>query len=571
MNKRIDKEFIKIVRLPQLLVALMLSFTVFVFAPVNAYQLNRMNFDFTSNLFLIYLAIPFTATAVVLWGIMTISMLAGRKAYIVTVSALFGIGVAFYIQGNFHCLSNSVLMGGEPEWTTLMRPALINLAVWFLITVVSIVFAITKARIFLKTALYASALLIVMEGGILAVTGFLSQRIPETSQRAYSTVKDEFTVSENGDIIVFLLDAFDTRYMQMAMDAYPEWMGSFSDFTYYPNTSSTYQRTEPSYINMLTRTRYYNQEPFYTWVDIALQDEPFFTVLRENGYTLDFYAVPDNLFPLQMADVAENVKKPEVQITHPYSFVYTLEFGPLVLQPFMYGDYAVLLQRDYELTEMKSTWFEADALERMRKHGGYSLNGDSKYFKFYHFQGAHSPGNLDRYGNTIDDSSGTLDEQALGSLNIVGQYLQALKDCGAYDSSMIVIMGDHGRQDSVYEGNNTVCNTIFLTKYPGQRSVTGEITVNEVSQVSLEDLAATCMDGAGLAYDADIFGKPARDWDGTERERIFYAYRHSFTTMNGDTYLEGMQEYKVPQDARDLHLYELTGKTIPDKQWIEGY
>lgn len=565
MDNRIDnKAFAKLARVPQILIALMLSFSVFIFATINIYQLNKMSFDFSISSFFVSLLIPFGLSMVCIWGMMMIARMLNRRLFMVIASTFFGLGIAFYVQGNFLCRNNTVLMGEEPEWIFLMGPAVVNLAVWFIIVLAMICFAMIKARLFLKVAVMASALLLVMEGGSIAVTGILSKQTTDMNPRAYPTIKDRYTVSEKGDILVFMLDAFDTRYMQTIIDEYPEWLEPLADFTYYPNTCSTYQRTDPSCVNFLSGERYYNQIPFYDWCDESLINAAFFKVLKENGYTLNFYGISDNLFPADMMDISDNLMQVEAKLVYPYSFVYSFmrmtmyKFGPMVLQPFMYaGDYSEVLLRNFDMTVMKATWSEREMVEGLTENGGFEVDRERKFFKFYHLQGAHSPENMDRFGNAIENDSGTIQERALGSLYMVGKILNALKESGTYESSMIVIMADHGYQADGNVANAS--NPIFLTKYPDQHGNGELMEINAEAQVSLEDFAPTCLDGAGIDYMS--LGEPARNWVDRDRKRYFYAHRYMFPTLNGDFYLDALKEYRVPEDARNLEQYEETGNT----------
>lgn len=566
MNNRVDKkEYNKLIRLPQLLVSVMIAFSVFLFAPIDTYHLNKVNFDFTINNFIVYLFTAFLFSFCALWSILELLKLMPRKIYIIVLALLFGVGLAFYIQGNFLCINNNVLMGEEPVWTDKIRPLLFNTFIWGCVITASICFAVMNARKFLKTATFVCALVIIMEGGSLLFSEVFSGKSSNSNERAYTSVKDRYTVSANGDIIVFLLDAFDTRYMQMALDENPEYLNSYADFTYYPNTSTSYQRTDPAVVNMLTGNIYYNDIPFFTWVDQSIDNAPFFKTLKENGYTIDVYALSDNFFSASMIGTIDNLMKVEPTVTNPYLMVYTLmkmslyKFGPIAFQPFMYGNYSRVFYDCYDMRVMKSTWLEREYYDGLVANGGFCVDSSKKYFKFYHLHGAHTVANLDRYGNSIKEGSGTLEEQALGSLYLVGETIEALKTCGTYDQSMIVICADHGMQDAEHEDIPSICNPIFMTKYPGQHSESGKMMIEERNQIALEDFTATCLDGAGIDYSA--FGRPAKDWTEGNRNRFYYSYRYLFPTFDGDFYLDSLTEYKVPEDARDLDNYKPTGKT----------
>ena len=55
--------------------------------------------------------------------------------------------------------------------------------------------------------------------------------------------REQFNVSAEGNVIVFLLDYFSNDYVDAAEKAYPGLLAPFHDFTYYDNCDSTYIRS----------------------------------------------------------------------------------------------------------------------------------------------------------------------------------------------------------------------------------------------------------------------------------------------------------------------------------------
>lgn len=80
-----------------------------------------------------------------------------------------------------------------------------------------------------------------------------------------------------------------------------------------------------------------------------------------------------------------------------------------------------------------------------------------------HLYGSHYPYVHDEYLNPINPSFS--DENAVkasrGVLRILSAYLEHMKDMGVYDSSLIVIMADHG-----YVGPGMETDPLFLVKEP---------------------------------------------------------------------------------------------------------
>jgi hypothetical protein len=87
-----------------------------------------------------------------------------------------------------------------------------------------------------------------------------------------------------------------------------------------------------------------------------------------------------------------------------------------------------------------------DEVNAWIKSAPRNVFADQKMFKFMHLQGAHRPyildENFERVARLGTKSSGH--QQALGSLRMIKNLLELMKEAGVYDQSLIVIMSDHG-------------------------------------------------------------------------------------------------------------------------------
>uniref|UniRef100_UPI0020964A94 LTA synthase family protein n=1 Tax=Vibrio paracholerae TaxID=650003 RepID=UPI0020964A94 len=93
--------------------------------------------------------------------------------------------------------------------------------------------------------------------------------------------------------------------------------------------------------------------------------------------------------------------------------------------------------------------FEADArfVELFEQHARKSAEVTYGKFVFYHFMGAHAPWQLNE-NFEYDPIESIGDERyirhARGALTLVSRMFSKLNDLGIYESSEIIVLGDHG-------------------------------------------------------------------------------------------------------------------------------
>jgi len=542
--------------LPQILCGLMLSFTVFVFAPIDMFTLNMNNFWFGYEHFVPLFLCIFGGCFALIQIVFALLRLLPKGVYLVFMALMFGLSVALYLQGNYLCMANDVLGGETPDWQRMIIPMGINCTIWFAVVAASLVFMAVKPRAFMKAVSFVSALIIAMEGVSMGASLLNAGERPGVGE-AYCTEKDIFTVSGNGDVIVLMPDTLDTRIMDRVMAENSEFLKELDGFTYYRNTGGLFHKTDPTVVAMFTGEICKNQAPFYQFANEAFSGNEFFPALIDNGFTVNVYGIPNGLVGEDMTAQIDNVALRDIYVTNRAKFAAIMlrmvgyRYAPAVMQPFLFGEYEKMFTYTIGFNAGTEVGSEADddIFYDNLKAEGVSIDNDRRFFKFYKMKGAHAPFNMNRDGEAVKDGSVTQYEQSLGCFKVIGEYLKELKENGAYDSSTIIIVADHGIKD------DDCNNPMMLVKYPGARS-DGAISISD-APTSLLDVRATALFGAGMDYEA--FGKPVQMWEGVEsRERWFYRYEWLRPT-GYSFYLDKITEYEIPADATDLEAYKKTG------------
>jgi len=540
--------------LPQFLCSLVLCFTMFVFAPIDMYIMNSSNFWFTLKEFVPMFLVVFVGAFAVTQLLFLALRLLPRAMYLLMLAVLAGVTTGLYLQGNFLCMANEVMGGGEPVWNEMLTSAGINMLIWVAVILVFIGMMVIKPRFFTKFVSFISAMILVMEGTSLTVSLINQAEVDTSSNYIYYGDIDRFTCSQNGDVLVFLVDTLDTRLFDQMREENPEYLTELEGFTYYRNASSSYRKTAPSVVSILTGYLCMNQNPFFTDVNNAFTQGTFLPTMQQNGMTVGIYGGPSGIFNSETMKQVDNLVLNEPEVGNKIVFIKNMmemigyRYAPLVLQPYVYGDYRTVFNECKSVPDggPASTSSQNSSVIKAFRKQGISVDNTRRFFKFWKMQGAHTPFNTDRTGAKVKSGSVDIYEQSLGSFAILNEILVDLKKNDVYDNSTIIIMADHG------EG--WICNPTFLVKYPDSE-IEGLAVSN--APVELLDMRATALYGAGLPYEQE--GTPVHMWEGVEnRERLYYAY--NWAKPEGlDFYLDDLKEFAVPADATDTKGYKPTG------------
>lgn len=544
--------------LPQALCGLALCFTMFVFGPVEMVTLNSVNFWFGVGDFLPVFLVLFAAVFCVIEAVYCLLRKLPYPLWLLSLALLFGGTLCVYVQGTYLCLGGEALVSGDPVWREMLPQMLVNLAVWAAIMLGSMALSLTKPKVFLKVVPAACALILVMEGA--ALTTLLLQKSERGDlSRIYCSDEEQFTFSPNGDAIVIMLDTFDTRLMDQALEEDPDYADVFEDFTYYRNTSSSTMLTDTSYTSFVTGQVADNTEPFFIYCRRAMRESRFFATMKDAGLRVQVYGAPYGVYGEEQIGQVDNLRVRDSEIKSYTGFVKEMlcmigyRYLPTAMQPFLLRDYVngfASLQRFKGLGYQESSGNNLRFLEKMRADG-VTVDADKRFFKLYNLHGAHKPTQFNRYMEPAENVPQY--EELLGCFAMLDEWFVQMKEAGVYDKATIIVMGDHGINDDWRRG---ICNPAMMVKYPGE---TGPMRTS-MAPTTLLDMRATALYGAGIPYDE--LGTPAHLWEGTaQRERTLRQYIYDVPYSFG-FYLNDMTEYIVPEDATDLDAYVPSGRVF---------
>ena len=522
--------------------AVALSFFVFLYAPLEIYFTNKVEFWFDFPM-MIRIDLPlFLISTVLIFGVLLLAHLIHKNVY----RALFLAGSVFYfalyMEGTFFSGFLPKTDGRQIDWAALGSHRFISLGIYvFLIAVIVVLIRLIKYKKteeILKYGLGGLTLVLLIT---LITVGIRNDGFAK-KQVAAVTKRGEFEFSSTQNVIVFLIDAVDASAFERVLAEHPEYNEEFKDFTYFSNMLSSYTQTNNSVPHMVSGVWDDGSENYLDYRERAFDESPLFDRLINEGYRIGFYddCVPaecEKVYKFQNIKHASTNKRPEVK-----SFVKNqlelvgYRYAPFDLKRFCIIDNinAEFLSVGDEVTGFASNGvgdneaaklydYHNDAFwEDLRAAGFRDMTRDLwpppreevPCFRWYHIEGGHVPFIYDEKMNITDEGSY---EQNIAASMMMAMYIKRMleADKKVYDNSIIIITADHGfSEEDIVEDRN---HPIFMVKGIDEHHVAMKTSDAPVSFEDLQEMFMRLMDGAGA--------EEAFDWhEGDVRDRMCYVY-----------------------------------------------
>lgn len=517
--------------------------TFFVFGPIQLYLANAHE---------LWFGLGITAIISILCGIIVFATLYGlglilpSKVRSIYALMLFGLGSALYLQANFLHPDYGVLDGRAIDWGANRVSNLINLLIWAIFLLLPV--AVYKIRCLFSAKLLETASVILIGIQLLTTTHLLATTDWDKRGSCYLSEKNIFTLSEEKNIVVFILDTFAVPFMDEVLKRYPEVPERFADFTYYENMVAMYPNTFAAIPHILTGVQYRNEEPFPQYIRQSYAVSPLLTKLVEQGYDIGIYEPFGSLVSCKSHEI-ENLVPGVPGISDKPDFALKLyQLTAIKYFPNFFKKYVWMYIGVFEHLkggEDGSLPYLFDDLrfyQNFQNRGLSFKNGSDASFRFYHLLGAHPPF---AYTENLEKSPGPRGHSistAKGALKIVEQYVEQLKAHGVYDKTMIMIMADHG-----YAAQSPF--PILMIKEWGEKKKF------EISRapLSYEDLMPTFI--KHLDPSAALNAAPIDHWrEGDKRDRSFLYY---FAEVGSSPqYLSPIKEYTVTGNHHAMSFLE---------------
>lgn len=534
--------------------------TVFIASPLEivAGSTDSLNFDFGDALPIVLM---FGLIAIVVCSLV-LSLFRGR-AFDVLLTVVVALGVAAYVQALLMNESLPVADGSPLELQEHLGVTIVSTLVWLAIIVGLLILNAKKKTVCRPVIMAVSVLLIVTQTASLVSIGFEQQANQgDSAEKRVMTSRDLFQISEDENVVVFVLDFFETELLsEKILDKYPDTLDEFTGFTFYENSVGSMIPTRYGVPFLLTGEWPQDDETYREWLGNRFERSTFIPEIADAGYAIDIYS--DTFYTKIFDDYVENI--------------INVDFKEMDAVGLMKGLARMALYRDSPWLLKPRFWFSTEQISRNAISGtlepyamddayfgnkvredGLTFDDNDKTFRFIHLMGAHFPYILDENGNEAPDNT-DIETQARGALSIVSDYLKEMKRLGVYDNATIIVTSDHGNFYGTDEDLEQAYSPILLAKPAQSAEEAAEplrISQAPTGHLDFQGTVLEAMTGDPGKYGTTIF-----DIEEGPRTRYYW------TTLSDGHRDIGIVEYEINGDVYDFSTWSKTGraKDIPDE------
>ena len=537
-------------------------FNLLIFAPLEIYYTNKSELWFNVKEFLPIVLI--ISILVFLFLLLIVEKLNKKRKLFVNI--LFSLLLGLYIQGNFLNFGYGVLDGSEIKWNSMIGKAIINTIIWIIILLLPFVFKkLKKEEKFTMISSIISAGIIAIE--IITLTTLIATQKTNRDNLGLEN-KNIFNLSKKENIIVFMADTFEAKYMNKILEENPEYKNKLEDFTYFDNCTGVSTFTYSSLPTLFTGEECQVGKTLEENLEYCFKKTKLYNVLEKNNYSAEIYtekALMPNDYKIK--NLSNDINLSHDLITNSKvtlnMYKYTLyRYMPHVLKPNFYltnNDFNQIKAKDKSVDYKSGTYYLEDIeFNTDLINEGITASSKKNSFKFYHMNGIHGPFNTTEeieYNNTVSYSKFSEEtrmcNEAKASINILYNYVNELKEAGIYDQTTIIFLADHG-----YE------NRFHITLLVKKANDRHEFNVSSAPVSLKDDLIPTILNTATKSKD---YGKDFFDYKENEtrtRQTTDYVYESYMYT--GDRHkVFSKITYQTESHAQDSKAYY-----IADEQYL---
>lgn len=492
------------------------------------------------------------------------SLVRGR-AFDVVLTLIVAVGLCCYLQALF--LNHSLpIADGSPLYLGWYKTiTVISTVVWVAVIVGLLLLCRWKTGLWRSLAVVISLCLILVQGvGVASLFASEEKRVPAE----YVLTKEGlYEVGSESNVIVFVLDTFDTKLMNRLIEADPTLLDDFTGFTYFENSTGSMIPTRYGVPFLLSGRMVDPDESIDELYKNWYVDTTFLDEISDEGYDVGVYtdsvgsqaalatidgAVGNIHGSNELASVSFDIPgllgimdkvalyRDAPWLLKPLFWFYTDEVNNKAVDK-SDGDASPYVMNDWAYYDELLT----DGLKVSEQEG--------KAFRFIHLNGAHFPFTLDETGHLAAGETNQ-DVQSIGSLRMVEEYLNQLKALGVYDEATIIITADHGdwylTPDDIYGPSTPI---LLVKPAEDAAEASSPLKVSKVPTGHV-DYPATVIGAVG--GESGKYGPTVFEVEDGPRDRYYW-----ITTSDGRRDL-AVKEYVINGDVLDFDDWQLTGNEI---------
>lgn len=553
-----------------LIICIYASFTLFFAPPLDIVGANTESLVF-GVLDIWWIIAVFSAVIAI--ALAVIVSLLPRKLFSTVLLIIFCIALAGYVQSLF--LNKGMLQadGGWLNWFSwyFISKMLKSLVVWAIIIGVPLYLSRLQNNrsTWVKGAAAVGVLLIVVQAFGVGSVILDAKKDAAELEKPYVTQEGLFALEPSDNVVVFVLDTFDTKILDDMVAADPSTLDEYEDFTWFRDSAGTLIPTFNAVPYLLTGNKPDYGQSLRDYRAHKYEETSFLSDIHDAGWSLGLYSdsmLFDNRNPVDrelMQDTLNIHPVHHAPINELGTFLALEQCGmfrdmPWFIKPLFWywtSDINNRMIDSSSRTDESNVLYELDdakfklLLNSRRVH---IEDTDARgAFKFYHLFGSHFPFNLSADGRDVGAFGSDQFTQSVGSLSIVTDYLRQLKELGLYDSTTIIVTADHGVWGASDHPVSKPVSPIMLVKPARPDGSERQPLVVSQMPVSHDDFCPTVLDAIGLDP-SGYEGVPIFTVDDPNRVRLY----NSTTNVDGPS---RFVEYEITGDILDINSWHMTG------------
>ena len=380
--------------------------------------------------------------------------------------------------------------------------------------------------------------------------------VDKDTNRYILSGEDQYKVSGEKNVVVFVMDSFSQNYMDKFSDTVANFAKNtnFRDFVNYSDVGSNFCSTAAAMPSVLTgmdadmsvKTIDRNAE---LWKNDGA--EYFYKKLHDEGFVVNLYTDT-----IEYCGDGENMKG-KIDNLDQIDLEYKVDSMPVYLKMMQLSAYKYSLKLlngyfyisgsdainkycnevhgyNYDATNFGNVNVNTDLNKRIDHYNkdfyeslsdkGLTVTNDEGRFNVIHLVGMHVP-----FLN-IEGESDSQERVFEDCFTLIDAYCDELKRCGVYDDALIIVTADHGDDFShsgMFDDDMSGSHCVFMIKTP---NMSNQFLRKDMSKGYLPtDLLPTILDGMSCNYDEDLFtGRSLLSMNESEpRHRSHYALVYS--------------------------------------------
>ncbi|MBI2784959.1 MAG: hypothetical protein HYX60_01065 [Legionella longbeachae] len=437
-----------------------------------------------------------------------------------------GLALCVWVQSQLFAWDFGPMDGNGVDWSKWNTQAYLELLVWLFLVSAAITLSFRSKN---KLLILAQGSLLL---GILSITSaWLSSDYHPKKNNDQAAAESLFSFHEKNNKLLIILDTFQSDIFNEIAQNWPEEVAFLRGFTFYPNTVGGYPSTIASLPLILTGQFYKNEIPRSTEFDGIKAKKAFIMSLGDKNWS--------------------RISKQQLLLLNGGLF----RVAPTKLKSAFYD---------------KHKWLSIDLigddlrfLTALEKNAKINSNNRGE-FKLYHYSGVHPPYQVNEFLKYEKDMPFTRESyvrQARGVLRFLHRNFELLHKLGIYDSTEILVIGDHGNgfwPVDVHGSADTLGDNIKMEVLGASRPLFLYKSNSSLSPLTssnkprhLADIVCI-LSGNDSKFQCGADGLSKID---VQKKRTFLFYQWSDPLWN-KKYLPPMSEYVINGDVRNIQSWK---------------